>query len=495
MNILAFDLGASGGKLFLAAVGNGKASIQNIHRFDNVSYQINGSLYWDIINIYKEMNIGIKKAIELTDDHIDSFAIDSFSNDFAFIDEKGALLTPVRCYRDKRTERHAAKIYGRLSKEQLYSLSGNQNALFNTYMQLAAMCEDGHGYILKNAYKLLFIPDLLINFLTGKTISEYTLSSVSQLYDFKKDDWCQEILDSYSIPRSLFGTLTKPGTLLGCTQESYNKYMETKGFPVSVVCEHDTASAYLSSPVTSDCALISCGTWALIGTELDSCVITEEGYRANLANEGGYKGHHRLLRNVMSSWFIQETKRYYKEHGHDYSFEELGRLAEAAKPFSFLFDPDENLFYEPGNMPVKIQQYCMDHYGTRPESTGEIIRCIYESLAMKFRWTIEQLEHISQKPLPVINMMGGGAKASMLCQFTANAAGRKVIAGPDEATAIGNITVQLIATGAAATLNEAKDIMRPSYQTKEYTPQNTEEWNMHYEAFLKLSNDSEPASL
>ena len=166
MNILAFDLGASGGKLFLADVGNGKASIQNIHRFDNVSYQINGSLYWDIINIYKEMNIGIKKAIELTDDHIDSFAIDSFSNDFAFIDEKGALLTPVRCYRDKRTERHAAKIYGRLSKKQLYNLSGNQNALFNTYMQLAAMCEDGHRYILENAHKLLFIPDLLFIFLT-----------------------------------------------------------------------------------------------------------------------------------------------------------------------------------------------------------------------------------------------------------------------------------------------------------------------------------------
>lgn len=486
MNILAFDLGASGGKLFLASIDGGKASIENIHRFDNVSYQINDCLYWDIINIYKEMNTGIKKAVELTGDSIDSFAIDSFSNDFAFIDDKGALLTPVRCYRDKRTQRHAEKIYGRLSREELYRLSGNQNALFNTYMQLAAMCEDGHDYILKNAYKMLFIPDLLINFLTGKTISEYTLSSVSQLYDFKKDDWCQEILDSYSIPRSLFGTLTKPGTLLGRTQDSYNKYMETKGFPVSVVCEHDTASAYLSSPLTSDCALISCGTWALIGTELDSCVITPEGYRVNLANEGGYEGHHRLLRNVMSSWFIQETKRYYKEHGKDYSFEELGSLAEAAEPFAYLFDPDEDLFYEPGNMPVKIQQFCMEHYGSRPESTGEIIRCIYESLAMKFRWTIEQLERISGRSLPVINMMGGGAKASMLCQFTANAAGRKVIAGPDEATAIGNITVQLISTGAARTLDEAKEIMRSSYETKEYIPRDTDQWNLKYREFLKL---------
>ena len=363
MNILAFDLGASGGKLFLAKIDGDNVSIENIHRFDNVSYSANGALFWDIINIYKEMNVGIKKAIEMTDDQIDSFAIDSFSNDFGLIDKNGQLLTQVRCYRDERTARHADKIYSKLSKEKLYELSGNQNALFNTYLQLGAMREDGHGFLLDNAYKLLFIPDLLINFLTGKTISEYTISSVSQLYDFKKDDWCQEILDSYDIPRELFGTLTKPGTLLGNTQESYNEMMGTKGFPVSVVCEHDTASAYLSSPLHTDCALVSCGTWSLIGTELDHCVITPEGYAANLANEGGYEGHHRILRNVMGSWFIQESKRYYKEHGKDYSFSELGELAEAAEPFRFLFDPDEPVFYNPGNMPKKIQKYCMEHYG------------------------------------------------------------------------------------------------------------------------------------
>ncbi len=184
MNILAFDLGASGGKLFLATIDDDNISIQEIHRFENVSCSMNGALFWDIINIYKEMNTGIKKAIELTGDQIDSFAIDSFSNDFGLIDKNGTLLTPVRCYRDKRTERHADHIYSKLSKEQLYNLSGNQNALFNTLMQLAAMREEGHGFILDNAYKMLFIPDLLIYFLTGKTISEYIISSVSQMYDF-----------------------------------------------------------------------------------------------------------------------------------------------------------------------------------------------------------------------------------------------------------------------------------------------------------------------
>ena len=486
MNILAFDLGASGGKLFLATIDGERVSIQDIHRFENVSCSMNGALFWDIIAIYKEMNVGIKKAIALTGDQIDSFAIDSFSNDFGFIDKHGTLLTPVRCYRDKRTERHADKIYGKLSREQLYSLSGNQNALFNTLMQLAAMREDGHGFILDNAYKMLFIPDLLIYFLTGRAISEYTLSSVSQMYDFHKDDWCQEILDTYNIPRRLFGRLTKPGTLLGGTQESYNRMLETRGFPVSVVCEHDTASAYLSSPLTTDCALASCGTWALIGTELEHCVITPEGYAANLANEGGYPGHHRLLRNVMGSWFIQETRRYYREHGKDYSFSELGDMAEASEPFRYLFDPDDTMFYDPGNIPVKIQNYCMEHYHSRPETTGEIVRSIYESLAMMFRWTVEQLERASGKILPVINMMGGGSKAGILCQFVANASGKKVIAGPEEATAIGNITVQLIAVGAASTLEEAKMMMAPAVQTKEYLPAHADEWNVQYQRFLKL---------
>lgn len=486
MNILAFDLGASGGKLFLAAIEGENVSVQDIHRFDNISYSMGNALYWDIMNIYREMNVGIKKAIALTGDRIDSFAIDSFSNDFGLIDKDGALLSPVRCYRDNRTKRHADKIYKKISKEHLYSLSGNQNAFFNTYMQLAAMREDGHGFLLDHAYKLLYIPDLLLYYLTGKMINEYTLASVSQMYDFRQDDWCQEILDTYQIPRRLFGALTKPGTLLGRTSQSYNQMMETKGFPVAVVCEHDTASAYLSSPLTTDCALISCGTWALIGTELSSCVITPEGYQANLANEGGYPGHHRLLRNVMSSWFIQETRRYYQEHGMDFSFSQLGELAEKAEPFRFFFDPDDPRFYDPGNIPRKIQDYCQEHFGAKPETVGALIRCIYESLAMKFRWTVETLERISGKTLPVINMMGGGSKAEMLCQFTANASGKTVVAGPDEATAIGNITVQLIAMGAASTLEEAKSILAPASIVREYKPQDHALWDTHYRDYLRL---------
>lgn len=488
MNILAFDLGASGGKLFLASIENNKAVIQDIHRFDNISYPINNGLYWDIISIYKEMNIGIKKAIKLTNDNIDSFAIDSFSNDFGFIDKNGDLLSPIRCYRDERTKRHESRIYGKLSKHELYQLTGNQIAPFNTLMQLAAICEDKQDYLFEKADKLLFIPDLLIHFLSDVSVAEYTMASVSQLYDFSKNDWCEEILNTYHIPRNIFGTLTKPGTMIGQTKSSYNRFMKTKGFPIALVCEHDTASAYLSSPINTNCALISCGTWALIGTELNAPIITEEGFKYNLANEGSISGHHRLLRNVMSSWLIQESRQYFKENGQNFSFSELEDLASHAASFQFLFDPDDDLFYQPGNIPEKIQQYCLQNFGHSPQTVGEIIRCIYESLAMKFRWTIEKLESISKKDLPLINMMGGGCKAAMLCQFVANVSGKPVVAGPEEASALGNIAMQLVSLEAVSSLSDAQSILSSTYTLKTYHPQAHEEWDNEYRNFLKLTS-------
>lgn len=484
MNILAFDLGASGGKIFLTTIQDGNATIQDIHRFDNVAHPINDGLYWDIISIYKEMNIGIKKAIKLTNDNIDSFAIDSYCNDFGIISPNGDLLTPVRCYRDKRTAKNQEKIYSKLSPQELYKLSGNQTALFNTLMQLASIHEEGQSYFFNKGNKLLLIPDLLIYFMTGKIICEYTLASVSQMFDFRNHDWNQTILDAYHIPRELFGDITEPGVVIGQTSDRYNKFMHTKGFSVSIVCEHDTASAYLSSPVKEDAVLVSCGTWALIGRESQDPVITDQSYEYNIANEGSIRGHHRLLKNVMSSWFIQESKKYYKDHGQDYSFEELGDLAAAAEPFQFFIDPDEDAFYIPGDIPVKIQNSCMRRYGKQPESVGAIIRCIYESLGMKFRQIIGQLDEVASTPAKIINMMGGGSKAAMLCQCVSSACNLPVVAGPDEATAIGNVQLQLMAIQAAKTLEDAKELMSTSFTTQKYLPQNAQKWDLEYKKFL-----------
>lgn len=488
MNILAFDLGASSGKLFLATILEQKVSFQEIHRFVNTASRVGGAMYWDIIRIYQEMNEGIKKAIHMTGDQIDSFAIDSFSNDFGLIASNGDLISLVRCYRDDRTARHQKMIYSKMSKEQLYRLSGNQNALFNTLMQLAAMHEDGQGYLLDHADKLLFIPDLLAFFLTGHAVSEYTISSVSQLYDFTRDDWCQEILDIYQIPRSLFAPVVRPGTLIGHTSTAYNEQMGTKGFPVSAVCGHDTASAFLSSPITGDRVLINCGTWALIGTELNSPVITNAGYRANLANEGGYSGHHRLLCNVTGSWLLQECQTAFGNQGRSYTFSEMAQLALQAEPFQFYIDPDADIFFTPGNIPQRIQDDCLAAYGKAPVSDSEILRCIYESLAMKFRFTIETLEEASGKTLPLIHMMGGGSQARILCQFTANATGRKVLSGPTEATAFGNIAAQLTAINAVSSIAEAKNLMASAYQITEFDPTDCKIWTQEFHIFLRRVN-------
>lgn len=485
MNILAFDLGASGGKLFLARLTNEQTTIEEIHRFDNHPCQINNSLYWDIIHIYEEMNRGIRKAINLTNDSIDSFSIDSYCNDFALVDETGSLLTPVRCYRDPRQSRFQEKIYQKISPKKFYELSGNQNALFNTSMQLASMNEEHLDYLFRESNTLLFVPDLLGFFLTGKAVTEYTLASTSQLYSYKDKTWCKEILEAFHIPKTLFAPIVPPGNILGSTQSSYNHIQGTKGFTVVNVCEHDTASAYLSSSLSGDKVLISSGTWALIGAETDHPIINNKTYRYNFANEGSCPNHHRLLRNVMGSWLIQEVKRDYESLGQPYTYSQLDAMAWKAPPFQYIIDVDDHLFYAPGHMTEKIKFYCQNKYQRTPQSLGEVIRCIYESLAMKFRWTIEGLEEVIGHPLPVINFMGGGSKSQILCQFTANACNRTVVSGPEEATALGNIAMQLVAAGKCKTIEDAGKLLETTYKTTTYTPQMKESWESVYQEYKK----------
>jgi rhamnulokinase len=486
VNVLAFDLGGSGGKVLLGRYDGTNIHLESVHRFENSPILINSSLYWNIINIYQQMNIGIKKAISMTNDTIVSLGIDTFSNDFAFIDRTGELLSPVRCYRDNRTQKYKQETYKKISPETLYSLTGNQNALFNTLMQLSAMRQAGQGHILDNSYKMLFTPDLLINFLTGEFVSEYTISSVSQLYNFKDQNWCDIILDTFQIPKDMLGKLVQPGTIIGPTKEEYNKQLQTKGFQVIAVCEHDTASAFLASVNDRDCAIISSGTWALVGTEIPEPIITEQGLKYNIANEGGYPGRHRLLRNVMGSWLIQEIREYYKENNQEYSYAELEIFATEAKPFAYLIDVDDPMFFSPGNMPEKIRTYCLNHYKQAPQTIGALVRCVYESLAFKYRWTIEKLEHMILKPLASINVVGGGSKSNLMCQFTANACNKPVAAGPSEATALGNILVQLIANKQIADISEGKKIIRASFPTQEFLPEDILIWEKEYVKFKNL---------
>ncbi|MEI6387255.1 MAG: rhamnulokinase family protein [Spirochaetota bacterium] len=490
---LAFDLGGSGGRLVRGRFDGRRLNLETVHSFGNEPVAVGDCLYWDLFGIYRELKAGIGKAAAASaaadaSEVPRSIGFDSFSNDFAFIDRCGELLTPLRCYRDERTERHKTAIYARMQPERLYEITGNQIAPFNTLMQLAAMREAGQGHILDNAYKMLFTPDLLVHFLTGEAVTEYTMASVSQLHDIHTGLWSPEILAAFSLPRGMFCDIVPPGTIVGKTRRSCDAELGLSGLSVTAACEHDTASAFLAATSEGNRAIISSGTWSLVGTEVDSPIISESGYRHNIANEGGFGGRNRLLRNVMGLWIIQELRRQDRGQGKQWSFAELEEAAASAAPFAHSIDPDDPAYYAPEDMATTIARHCLERTGKAPSTMGETLRCILESLAFKYRWAVEKLEEMTGRPITLIHIVGGGSNNRLLCQFTANASGLPVLAGPTDASALGNILVQLLADRQISSIEEGKRLIADSFRIEEHAPSGIDEWNERYGQF-KLAFD------
>jgi sugar (pentulose or hexulose) kinase len=485
VNLLAFDLGGSGGKLLKGRFDGNRITLSTIISFDNGPVPMGSGLYWNTPGIYRFLLQGLQKAA--ADHDIFSLGIDSFSNDFGLIDKHGELLTPVRCYRDDRTARYAGYVYERASPRRLYELTGNQNARFNTLMQLGAMQAAGQGWLLEHAHKMLFLPDLLVYFLTGEITAEYTIASVSQFFSFADHDFCGEVLNIFNLPRDLFGPVLMPGAAAGTVSDRLIREQGLSPLTVISVCEHDTASAYLASPLKGgDTIIISSGTWSLMGRELEAPLICEAGFRHNLANEGGYPGHHRFLRNVMGSWLIQEIRAGCRARGIEYGYADLEKEAERAEPFAFFIDVDDDAFFAPGNMPEKIRGACLKRYGAAPDDIGSLVRCVYESLAMKYRRNLDIIEQVTGKAIKTINIVGGGSKDGLMCRFTADACGRPVIAGPREATVLGNILVQLIAAGEIDSVDQGRDVIAASFPPVRYEPQNTGRWEEAYRRYSEI---------
>ena len=478
-NFLAFDLGASSGKLFSSAFDGDRLRIQSVFGFPNTLVKVRGALYWDFLGIFRQMSEGILKAAG--EAGVDSFGIDSFNNDFSFIDPKGELLFPVRSYRDPRGETYAEKIYTRMSPRALYACTGNQIAPFNTLMQLAAMREAGQQYLFEKAHRLLFLPDLLGYALTGEAVTEYTLAAETQMLDWETRDWIDEILAAYDIPRALFAPLVMPGTVTG-----RGALEGIPAFDFVSVCEHDTASAFLASPLGANAAIISSGTWALVGVEHPKPVICETGFRWNIANEGSLPGHHRILRNVMGSWLLQELQRDFALLGQRFDYDRMQAEAMAAQPFQFLLDPDDPRFYYPGGMAGKIREACRETTGRAPETPGAFFRLVYESLALKYRLVLERIEALTGRQYEAVNIVGGGSKDALGAQFAANALGRRVVAGPADATSIGNILVQMLAHGDISSIKQGRALVAASFETREYLPQDAARWQAQYERFLSV---------
>jgi sugar (pentulose or hexulose) kinase len=493
---LAFDLGASGGKLLLGRFDGERLSFEDVYRFGNEPISANGCLYWDLMDIHRHMKLGIRKAVALAGGRIRSMGIDSFSNDFAFMDRRGELLTPLRCYRDARTERHRDAIYAKMPPERLYALTGNQVAPFNTLMQLAAMIEAGQGHILENAHRLLFTPDILVHFMTGEAVSEYTIASVSQMFDFSRNGWSDEILGAFGIPRDILCPISRPGTVVGRTTQAFCRELGVEGFDLVSVCEHDTASAYLAATSAGERAIISSGTWSLVGTEVPAPLILPAGYRDNIANEGGLVGRHRLVRNVMGLWILQELRRQWAARdiqsgggGHQ-GFAEMEAAAARAAPFAHRINPDDPRLFSPVDMEATVAECCVaggDATGSAAASQtmGETVRCILEGLAFKYRWAIERIEALTGRHLPSVDIIGGGSRNALLCQFTADACDRPVRAGMTDATALGNLMVQLLADRQISSIEEGKELIKRTFPIKEYLPREAGVWAREYEEFKK----------
>ncbi|WP_233566565.1 rhamnulokinase [Cohnella endophytica] len=485
-SILAIDLGASSGRALLGRLKDGKIEVEEIHRFPNDPVQVGDRLHWDILRLYHEIKTSLLKVkhrgIELK-----SMAIDSWAVDFGFVGKNGELIGNPYHYRDSHTEGAMESLFAEIPASVIFSRTGIQFLPFNTIYQLYALKQANSPW-LKEGHRLLMIPDLLRYFLTGEMHNEFSNATTTQLYNPTTDKWDAELLKMLDFPASWFGDVLKPGQLAGRLRTSVCDELGIPSIPVYAVAEHDTGSAVAAVPATDKAfAYLSCGTWSLMGTEVDKPVLHELAQKLNFTNEGGVADTYRLLKNIMGLWILQECRREWERAGKTYSFPELVQMAAGTKPFNAFIDPDDDLFLPPGDMPARIAQYCRQSGQLPPETDGEIVRCILESLALKYRHVFELTERLSGHRFSGLHMVGGGIQNTLLCQWTANAIGKTVWAGPSEGSAIGNLAVQWIAMGEFSDIGDARRAIRASFPVTDYEPEDAEAWNEAYERFSALT--------
>ncbi len=481
--VLAFDFGASSGRAMLGEYDGKSITVTEIHRFSNDPVILHGTMYWDTLRLFHEVKQGILKALALGP--VDSIGIDTWGVDFGMIDKNGDLIANPVNYRDERTNGMPEEVAALVPMSELYRRTGTQTMRINTLYQLYYLAHY-RPELMARCEKILFTPDLFAYYLTGEMRAEETIASTSNFQNPYTKAFDTELLETLGIPSRILPPVIHPGEVYGTLTEALSKELGCGRIPVTAVCTHDTASAYLSAPTEGDMVCISCGTWSLFGTELASPVITEESERIQYTNEGGHSGTTRFLKNIMGLWLIQESRRQWKKEGFDYSFADLERMALEAEPYRCFIDCDAPEFAIAGDLPGRVRDFCRRTGQYVPETVGEVMRCLYQSLAMKYKISLEALEGVSGKVFPSIHMLGGGIKDTLLCRMTADATGRTVLAGPIEATVMGNIATQLIALGEIADVKAARAIIKASTPLAIYEPAEREAFEAHYGAFKAI---------
>jgi rhamnulokinase len=483
---LAFDLGAESGRAILGKLEGGKLTVEEIHRFQTGMMHVHEHYQWNIYRMYEEMLIAIKKCHSHYQVVPCSIAIDTWGVDFSLLGKDGNILSLPFCYRDSRTDGMVDEFFKLMSREKLYQLTGIQIMQFNTVFQLFSMIKKQPG-VLANATDLLFMPDLFNYLLTGVKCSEFSFATTSQLFNPKTDYWEQEIFDILGIDIAIMQKIVQPGTLIGSLHGSITSSLEVEKIPIISVASHDTGSAIAAIPAEGEnWAYISSGTWSLMGVESKLPHISNETLAFNITNEGGVNKTFRVLKNIMGLWLLQQSRSIWGKD--EYSYIRLVEMAASAQSFVAFIDPDDKKFLNPLDMPAAIQEYCMTSGQAAPSGIADISRIILESLALKYRFTLDQLKAISPNPIEKIYIIGGGVHNELLCQFTANACGIPVITGPSEGTALGNILVQAMAMGKVTSLEEIRKIVKSSFPSRRFEPVNKNVWEKAYVKFKKFVN-------
>ncbi|MCD7727373.1 MAG: rhamnulokinase [Ruminococcus sp.] len=481
--VLAIDFGASSGRAIVGEFDGERVTMKEIHRFSNDPVILGDTMYWDVLRLFHEIKQSLIKAKPY---NVESVAIDTWGVDFGLIDKDGRLIDNPVHYRDARTNGMLKEAFELFPEEDFYKATGNQFMEINTAFQLLAV-KKYRPELLSRADKVLLMPDLFSYFLTGNKKAERSIASTTQLFDQNSKDWSCEALAALGIDKALMPEIVESGSVVGTISSTLCEELDIKPIKVIAVCGHDTQSALVAAPAKeSDFAFLSSGTWSLLGTELDTPIINEKSLELNVTNEQGYGGKTSFLKNIIGLWLIQESRRQWIREGTELSFAELERLALEAEPFKCFIDPDDPIFTPAGNIPKRIKNYCEKTGQDIPQTTGEVMRCIYESLALKYRLAIGELEECTGKKFGTLYMIGGGTKDKFLSRLTASCCNITVSSGPVEATSLGNILIQLMAQGEIDGLANAREIVRASEKITAFEPENPSDWDEAFERYKAI---------
>ena len=480
----AVDLGAESGRVVLGRFDGARLTLEEVHRFRNEPVLLKGRLRWDLLRLFLEVQQGLAQARRAAGRPLASVAVDTWGVDFGLLAEDGELVGSPYHYRTLADEATTSEAFAVVPARRIFETTGIQLIPINTLFQLVELRRVA-PWMLEAARRLLMLPGVFTHLLGGERVDEFTIATTSQLYDPRAGDWSWSLLDAFGLPRRLFGGVVPPGTVVGWVADEVAAETGLSGTAVAYAAGHDTACAVAAVPTSGEAgwAYISSGTWSLVGVEVPAPVITDAVFSANLSNEGGVFGTFRLLRNVMGLWLLQECRRRWEQEGAGLSYEELTRLAAAAIPRRSFVDPDDRRFLRPGDMVAHIQAFCLETGQPAPAERGEVVRTILESLALKYRWVLETLERVAGVRIDRVHVVGGGSRNALLCQLTADVTGRPVIAGPAEATSVGNLLMQVRALGALGSLCELREAVRSSFATRTYEPADAEAWEEAYRRF------------